>query len=137
MVNIESILKDYDIDQLREVKELVDSLINEKLNANRLVKVEWESKLLDYRQHGRPYLAVLKKGDNGRKYNYEFLPVVLKYEGKKMVKGIWKGVLPIGTCLRGRVNSSWKNDYTYFYVVGEHGLEKANEDVVLRKLELI
>lgn len=108
----------------RELREKTDS-----------VHIEWTGAC--YReQHGRPYLAVLTKGENGRKYNYNFLPVVYQEKGG-LSKAFFQGDLKLGTVLRGREGSSWKNDYSFFYEVTPKGLCKIREEEVMKKLGII
>ena len=123
--------------EISELKEKLTSLEKELQSLNGKICIEWEGNC-DRRQHGKPYLAIITKGENGNKYNYNFLPTVDEwYDKGRSVKSTYQGELAIGTILRGRHASSWKNDYQSFYMVTPEGLENIDETAVLQKLGIL
>lgn len=123
--------------EITELEEKIAVLKEELREFDGKVFIEWQG-ACDRRQHGKPYLAILTKGENGQKYHYDFLPTVDEWDYKgRNVKSIYQGELPIGTILRGRQGSSWKNDHTYFYVVNPKGLEEIDEHTALQKLDIL
>jgi len=123
--------------EISELKEKLTCLETELQSLNNKVYIEWEGNC-DRRQHGKPYLAILTKGENWNKYNYNFLPTVNEWHDKgRSVKSTYQGELAIGTILRGRHASSWKNDYQSFYMVTPEGLENIDETTVLQKLGIL
>ena len=132
-----------EMEKTREIieKEIVDTkqrlagLEKERQNLNGKILVKWNGEC-NKNQHGKPYFAVLTKGENGKKYTYQFLPTVDAYSGR-YVQSTFQGELPIGTVLRGRYGSSWKKDYTDFYRVEEKGLKVIKESEVLTLLGIL
>ena len=108
--------------------------IEKMADGVKMVEVKWRGKA-DPRK-GKPYLAIITRGQNGKKYDYEFLKCEYLYH-KKEVEVIYEGMLPVGTVLRGREAASWKNDYSYFYVVKEDGLWRVPEEKVMRLLGIL
>lgn len=126
-IRVEIEKKQKELEELQ--KEL--SLLSEE------IKISWIGSC-DPRQHGKPYLAILTKDEDGKKYSYNFLPTVEEgLDKNKYVKATFRGNLKIGTILRGRVGGSWKNDYTHFYIVKETGLVKITENEVLKYLGIL
>lgn len=123
--------------EISELKEKLASLEKELQAFDSKVSVEWDG-ACDRRQHGKPYLAIITKGENGKKYNYDFLITVDEWSNKgRYVKSSYQGELTLGTILRGRTGSSWKNDYTCFYIVNPEGLETIDEHTALQKLGIL
>ena len=114
------------------LRERLAELEKKQQAMNGKVEIEWEGKC-DRRQHGKPYLAIITRGENGKKYIYDFLPTIDVYADRKghIVSSKYRGSLPVGIVLRGRTSSSWKNDYTYFYVVTKEGLKQVDEGEIL------
>jgi len=129
-MNKEEILK-----QIEEHEKAIAQLKEELRKIEKEVYIEWSGEC-DIRKHGKPYLAILTKGENGHKFEYHFLPTVNQRD-KEYMKAIFQGNLKVGTILRGRVNASWKNDYTYFYIVTENGLETISEERALEELGIL
>ena len=128
----EDIQKEIEIHEQEIIK-----LRRELDDMNGDVEVVWEGDC-DRRKHGKPYLVIITPGNNGKKYEYDFLYTVDEYYDKgRCIKSTFQGKLKIGTILRGRVNASWKNDYVYFYEVTESGLQTIEESEALRKLNIL
>ncbi len=123
--------------EIASLQESIKNLQAELQTLDGNIYIEWKG-ACDRRQHGKPYLAILTKGDNGKKYIYDFLPTIEEWGDKgRFVRSTYQGELRVGTVLRGRAESSWNNDYSYFYLVTPEGLEKISEHEALVKLEIL
>lgn len=122
-------INEMNITELTDLIAAASAQIEVLKNTNSLVHISWQGRSDDLRK-GRPYFAILTRGDG--KFAYNFVSDT-SYDSRKANSGVdavFEGDLPAGTVVRCRVGASWKNDYSYYAVVdasAENNLREISE----------
>lgn len=109
-------INEMNITELTDLIAAASAQIEVLKNKNNLVHISWQGRSDDLRK-GRPYFAILTRGDGKFSYNYVSDSSYDSRKANSGVDAVYEGDLPAGTVVRYRVGASWKNDYSYYAVV--------------------
>lgn len=109
-------INEMNITELYDLIAAASAQIEILKNEHSLVHISWQGRSDDLRK-GRPYFAILTRGDGRFSYNYVSDTAYDSRKANSGVDAVYEGDLPVGTVVRYRVGASWKNDYSYYAVV--------------------
>ena len=132
---IQALAADMDDSQIRISISTLQEVLDSR-NPTDTIKISWKGRIDDIRK-GRPYFAIITAKDG--KMNHEFVSKTV-YDSRKENTGataMFNGELRVGTIVRHRSGSSWKNDYQVFSAVTWSGLEEIDEIDARERLGLL
>jgi len=127
MKKIKEQIKELGIEELKELKNFVNTLIEEK-KEGKVFRLETINNF-DARKHGHAYVAKLCVDENGKVDRKFFNMQDRIYDSKrKYYQATWEIELKEGDIIEARLDDgSWKNDYRNWFIVENGELKEISQ----------